>query len=107
MYKHDCAKKKVITSLFLILSLLAFSERQRCAQWIKKLCDPAACGSGLIGRKNRNMYARLLLQMLKRGVLDGPFTSKPEPGSLKTLPTYMVGVTASTSRIISCNDNWF
>uniref|UniRef100_A0A669D8S5 Centrosomal protein 112 n=1 Tax=Oreochromis niloticus TaxID=8128 RepID=A0A669D8S5_ORENI len=80
-------------------------ERQRCAQWIKKLCDPAACGSGLIGRKNRNMYARLLLQMLKRGVLDGPFTSKPEPGSLKTLPTYMVGVTASTSRIISCNDN--
>ncbi|XP_013120254.1 centrosomal protein of 112 kDa isoform X6 [Oreochromis niloticus] len=64
-------------------------ERQRCAQWIKKLCDPAACGSGLIGRKNRNMYARLLLQMLKRGVLDGPFTSKPEPGSLKTLPTYM------------------
>ncbi|XP_076739258.1 centrosomal protein of 112 kDa isoform X3 [Maylandia zebra] len=65
------------------------TERQRCAQWIKKLCDPATCGSGLIGRKNRNMYARLLLQMLKRGVLDGPFTSKPEPGSLKTLPTYM------------------
>ncbi|XP_063327855.1 centrosomal protein of 112 kDa isoform X6 [Pelmatolapia mariae] len=65
------------------------TERQRCAQWIKKLCDPATCGSGLIGRKNRNMYARLLLQMLKRGVLDGPFTSKPEPGSLKTLPAYM------------------
>uniref|UniRef100_A0A3Q4G2N6 Centrosomal protein 112 n=1 Tax=Neolamprologus brichardi TaxID=32507 RepID=A0A3Q4G2N6_NEOBR len=77
------------------------TERQRCAQWIKKLCDPATCGSGLIGRKNRNMYARLLLQMLKRGVLDGPFTSKPEPGSLKTLPTYMVRVTASTSRIFS------
>ncbi|KAM7386838.1 hypothetical protein PAMA_009460 [Pampus argenteus] len=65
------------------------TERQCCAIWIKKLCDPAICGSGLLGRKNRNMYARLLLQMLKRGVLDGPFTSKPEPGSLKTLPTYM------------------
>ncbi|KAM7372030.1 hypothetical protein PAMP_009227 [Pampus punctatissimus] len=65
------------------------TERQRCAIWIKKLCDPTICGSGLLGRKNRNMYARLLLQMLKRGVLDGPFTSKPEPGSLKTLPTYM------------------
>nr|XP_046270515.1 centrosomal protein of 112 kDa isoform X2 [Scatophagus argus] len=65
------------------------TERQRCAIWIKKLCDPATCGSGLIGRKNRNMYARLLLHMLKRGVLDLPFTSKPEPGSLKTLPAYM------------------
>ncbi|XP_070704230.1 centrosomal protein of 112 kDa [Pempheris klunzingeri] len=65
------------------------TERQRCALWIKKLCDPATCGSGLIGCKNRNMYARLLLHMLKRGVLEGPFSSKPEPGSLKTLPTYM------------------
>ncbi|XP_028456384.1 centrosomal protein of 112 kDa isoform X2 [Perca flavescens] len=65
------------------------TERQRCAVWIKKLCDPATCGSGLIGRKNRNMHARLLLHMLKRGVLERPFNSKPEPGSLKTLPTYM------------------
>ncbi|XP_045897260.1 centrosomal protein of 112 kDa isoform X1 [Micropterus dolomieu] len=65
------------------------TERQRCAIWIKKLCDPATCGSGLIGHKNRNMYARLLLHMLKRGFLELPFTSKPEPGSLKTLPTYM------------------
>ncbi|XP_068770203.1 centrosomal protein of 112 kDa isoform X7 [Struthio camelus] len=27
--------------------------------------------------------------MLKRGVLEGPFTHKPEPGILKTLPSYM------------------
>ncbi|XP_036945932.1 centrosomal protein of 112 kDa isoform X4 [Acanthopagrus latus] len=65
------------------------TERQQCAIWIKKLCDPATCGSGLIGRKNRNMYARLLLHMLKRGVLELPFTCKPGPGSLKTLPAYM------------------
>uniref|UniRef100_A0A8C3A2A3 Centrosomal protein 112 n=1 Tax=Cyclopterus lumpus TaxID=8103 RepID=A0A8C3A2A3_CYCLU len=65
------------------------TERQRCATWIKKLCDPASCGSGVAGRKNRNMHARLLLCMLKRGVFERPFTSKPEPGSLKTLPTYM------------------
>ncbi|XP_034449672.1 centrosomal protein of 112 kDa isoform X2 [Hippoglossus hippoglossus] len=63
--------------------------RHQCAAWIKKLCDPATCASGLVGRKNRNMYARLLLHMLKRGVLEAPFVSKPEPGSLKTLPTYM------------------
>ncbi|XP_056263390.1 centrosomal protein of 112 kDa isoform X3 [Pseudoliparis swirei] len=65
------------------------TERQRCAIWIKKLCDPTACGSGVTGRKNRNMHARLLLYMLQRGVLERPFTSKPDPGSLKTLPTYM------------------
>lgn len=65
------------------------TERQRCAIWIKKLCDPGACGSGLSGRRNRNVYARLLLQMLKRGVLDGPFSHKPDHGALKTLPTYM------------------
>uniref|UniRef100_A0A7N6B033 DUF4485 domain-containing protein n=1 Tax=Anabas testudineus TaxID=64144 RepID=A0A7N6B033_ANATE len=78
------------------------TERQRCAMWIKKLCDPAACGSGWTGRKNRNIYARLLLHMLKKGVLELPFTSKPEPGSLKTLPAYMVRVIASSSSIYCC-----
>ncbi|XP_070837049.1 centrosomal protein of 112 kDa [Chaetodon trifascialis] len=72
-----------------VLKLSNKTERQQCAMWIKKLCDPAACGSGLIGRENRNMYARLLLHMLQRGVLKLPFISKPEPGILKTLPTYM------------------
>ncbi|XP_062841165.1 centrosomal protein of 112 kDa isoform X2 [Trichomycterus rosablanca] len=42
-----------------------------------------------MGRKNRNAYACLLLHMLRRGNLEGPFTHKPEMGSLKTLPTYM------------------
>ncbi|KAF7666391.1 hypothetical protein LDENG_00107850 [Lucifuga dentata] len=65
------------------------TERQRCAIWIKKLCDLASCGSSLTGRENRNMYARLLLHMLKRGILEEPFINKPQPGSLKTLPTYM------------------
>ncbi|XP_036445385.1 centrosomal protein of 112 kDa isoform X2 [Colossoma macropomum] len=72
-----------------VLKLPHKTERQRCALWIKKLCDPLSSGSGLMGRKNRNAYTRLLLVMLKRGVLEGPFTHKPEPGSLKTLPTYM------------------
>uniref|UniRef100_A0A8C1JZQ1 DUF4485 domain-containing protein n=1 Tax=Cyprinus carpio TaxID=7962 RepID=A0A8C1JZQ1_CYPCA len=72
-----------------VLKLIDKTDRQRCALWIKKLCDPETCGSGLTGRKNRNMYARLLLHMLRKGVLEGPFTHKPEAGSLKTLPTYM------------------
>jgi len=31
--------------------------------------------------------------MLKRGVLEDPFTHEPEPGMLKTLPSYMVSIT--------------
>ncbi|CAL8305823.1 unnamed protein product [Merluccius merluccius] len=65
------------------------TERQQCAKWIRKLCDPTMCGSGPVGLKNRNMYARLLLHMLRRGLLDAPFTSNPDQGCLKTLPTYM------------------
>ncbi|XP_067859989.1 centrosomal protein of 112 kDa [Heptranchias perlo] len=72
-----------------VLKLVHKSERQRCALWIKKLCDPSGAGAGVMGRKNRNMYAKLLLHMLRRGLLEGPFTHRPEPGSLKTLPSYM------------------
>ncbi|XP_008939444.1 PREDICTED: centrosomal protein of 112 kDa, partial [Merops nubicus] len=73
-----------------VLKLQHRSERQRCALWIKKLCEPSGAGTGTAGRKNRNLYAKLLLHMLKRGVLEGPFTHKPEPGMLKTLPSYML-----------------
>ncbi|XP_053424342.1 centrosomal protein of 112 kDa isoform X2 [Nycticebus coucang] len=72
-----------------VLKLPHRSERQRCALWIKKLCEPSGSGSGITGRKNRNLYAKLLLHMLKRGVLEGPFTHRPESGTLKTLPSYM------------------
>ncbi|XP_063149545.1 centrosomal protein of 112 kDa isoform X4 [Candoia aspera] len=72
-----------------VLKLPHKSERYRCAVWIKKLCEPSGTGTGIVGRKNRNLYAKLLLHMLKRGVLEGPFTHKPESGILKTLPSYM------------------
>ncbi|XP_038613294.1 centrosomal protein of 112 kDa isoform X3 [Tachyglossus aculeatus] len=72
-----------------VLKLIHRSERQRCAIWIKKLCEPSGVGTGIMGRKNRNLYAKLLLHMLKRGVLEGPFTHRPEPGTLKNLPSYM------------------
>ncbi|XP_037057417.1 centrosomal protein of 112 kDa [Peromyscus leucopus] len=72
-----------------VLKLPHRSERQRCALWIRKLCEPSGTGAGLMGRKNRNLYAKLLLHMLRRGVLEGPFTHRPEPGMLKTLPSYM------------------
>ncbi|XP_075034140.1 centrosomal protein of 112 kDa isoform X2 [Mixophyes fleayi] len=72
-----------------VLKLPQKQDRQRCALWIKKLCDPSGAGTGVTGRKNRNLYSKLLLHMLKCGVLEGPFTHKPEEGMLKTLPTYM------------------
>ncbi|XP_060108315.1 centrosomal protein of 112 kDa [Heteronotia binoei] len=72
-----------------VLKLPHKLERQRCALWIKKLCEPSGAGEGIVGRKNRNLYAKLLLHMLKRGVLEGPFTHKPETGMLKNLPSYM------------------
>lgn len=48
-------------------------------------------------RKNRNLYGQLMLHMLKRGVLEGPFTSKPQEGPLPTLPQYMVRLTWQVS----------
>ncbi|XP_060619050.2 centrosomal protein of 112 kDa isoform X3 [Anolis sagrei] len=72
-----------------VLKLPHKPERERCALWIKKLCEPSGAGTGIAGRKNRNLYAKLLLHMLKKGVLEGPFVQKPEKGMLKTLPSYM------------------
>ncbi|NXB77749.1 CE112 protein, partial [Donacobius atricapilla] len=72
-----------------VLNLQNSSERRRCSLWIKKLCKPSGAGTGIVGRENRNLYAKLLLHMLQRGVLDGPFSKKPEEGMLKTLPAYM------------------
>ncbi|XP_043941043.1 centrosomal protein of 112 kDa isoform X2 [Protopterus annectens] len=72
-----------------VLKLTHKPDRQRCALWIKKLCEPSGAGTGITGRKNRNMYAKLLLHMVRRGVIEGPFAQRPEPGMLKTLPTYM------------------
>ncbi|XP_039937721.1 centrosomal protein of 112 kDa isoform X2 [Hirundo rustica] len=72
-----------------VLNLQNSSERKRCSLWIKKLCKPSGAGIGIVGRENRNLYAKLLLHMLQRGVLDGPFSQKPEEGMLRTLPAYM------------------
>ncbi|XP_038047309.1 centrosomal protein of 112 kDa-like [Patiria miniata] len=70
-----------------VLRLSPKSERQRCANWIKKLCEPP--GSGPTARKNRNSYASLLLHMLQKGLVEGPFAHKPQPGPLATLPAHM------------------
>lgn len=70
-----------------VLKLPRKSERQRIAMWIKKLCEPS--GSSLSSRKNRNMYAQVLLAMLKRDLIEEPFSQQPESGPLPTMPPYM------------------
>lgn len=76
----DCMKPYV-------LNLSRKAEKQRIAMWIKKLCEPP--GSSLSSRKNRNMYAQVLLAMLKRDLIEEPFSQQPEPGPLPTMPPYM------------------
>ena len=43
-------------------------------------------------RKNRNMYAQVLLAMLKRDLIEEPFSQHPESGPLPTMPAYMVSL---------------
>ncbi|XP_067932050.1 centrosomal protein of 112 kDa-like [Watersipora subatra] len=71
-----------------VLQLQLKSERQRCALWIKKLCEPHQ-HSGLEGRKLRNSYSKALLNMLKRGVMEGPLLHRPPDGKLEPFPIYL------------------
>ncbi|XP_055875153.1 uncharacterized protein LOC106078496 isoform X1 [Biomphalaria glabrata] len=71
-----------------VLKLPQKTERQKCAVWIKKLCEPVR--GGVSARKTRNLYAQLMLQMLKKGSWDSPFDQKPESGALKPLPSYLI-----------------
>eukprot|EP00795_Rhopilema_esculentum_P009370 gene9370-17075_t len=70
-----------------VLSLPDKSDRQRIALWIKKLCGPV--GQKSSERKNRNLYAQILFQMLRKGWIDEPFDDEPAPGPLQILPAYM------------------
>ncbi|NWQ58877.1 CE112 protein, partial [Neopipo cinnamomea] len=78
-------------------------ERELCALWIKKL---TRAGVGLEGKKNRNLYAKLLLHMLGRGVLEGPFAQKPEKGLLKSLPSNMTSSAGALSSSSDCLPGW-
>uniref|UniRef100_A0A674DGJ6 Centrosomal protein 112 n=1 Tax=Salmo trutta TaxID=8032 RepID=A0A674DGJ6_SALTR len=80
-----------------VLKLPHKTERQRCALWIKKLCDPGVSGSGLMGRKNHNMYARLLLHILKTLptcmsiYFDEPICGRGLEQSTAGLPDWVTG----------------
>ena len=52
-------------------------------------------------RRIRNQYAQLLLHMLKRGSLEGPFTARPDVGPLPPLPAYMVRVESFQCHVLN------
>lgn len=59
-----------------------------CGEWITKLCMET--GTTVTEKKNRTMYAKLLLHMLKQGTIDGPFLGRPPLGPLPSLPSDML-----------------
>ncbi|XP_065826442.1 centrosomal protein of 112 kDa-like isoform X2 [Oscarella lobularis] len=71
----------------LIKNLRTREEQQRVVSWIRKLRE--ANSDSPSRRENRDMHAKLLLHMLRRGLLEGPFDQDPESGPLRTLPSYM------------------
>ena len=78
--------------------LLILHQNNKCGQfpkiclWNKRELLVCFIRTLLIYRKNRNLYAQLLLHMVKRGLLEDPFTRRPEAGPLQALPSYMVGL---------------
>eukprot|EP00768_Dysnectes_brevis_P005983 gnl/Dysnectes_brevis/4543_a6155_572.p1 GENE.gnl/Dysnectes_brevis/4543_a6155_572~~gnl/Dysnectes_brevis/4543_a6155_572.p1 ORF type:complete len:306 (-),score=9.09 gnl/Dysnectes_brevis/4543_a6155_572:111-1007(-) len=69
-------------------SYVELSTRQRifAEKWIKKLMTPQIKTAW---KKNRNLYAELLLHYIRKGSLDKPFNRLPPDTVLPTLPSYL------------------
>mmetsp|Transcript_15737 Transcript_15737/g.44037 ORF Transcript_15737/g.44037 Transcript_15737/m.44037 type:complete len:379 (-) Transcript_15737:1-1137(-) len=59
----------------------------RIRQWLEKLSEVTT--NNKTWRKNRNKYALLMLEQLRRGRLEEPFDKGPPGGPLPTLPKYL------------------
>ncbi|XP_065659320.1 centrosomal protein of 112 kDa isoform X4 [Hydra vulgaris] len=81
-------QKMVIQMKPYVLQNTNVKESRFIRAWIKKLCNEAIYS--IAERKNRNLYALLLLTMLHDGSLDEPFTTLPTDGVLPTIPAYIV-----------------
>ncbi|XP_065680882.1 centrosomal protein of 112 kDa isoform X2 [Hydra vulgaris] len=84
----DAFQKMVIQMKPHVLQNTNVKESRFIRAWIKKLCNEAIYS--IAERKNRNLYALLLLTMLHDGSLDEPFTTLPTDGVLPTIPAYIV-----------------
>mmetsp|Transcript_29435 Transcript_29435/g.52709 ORF Transcript_29435/g.52709 Transcript_29435/m.52709 type:complete len:281 (-) Transcript_29435:25-867(-) len=70
-------------------------EKIRVEQWSKKLCQVTV---NPVWKKNRNAYAKLLLEMVHKKVLSDPFSKVPPSGPLPQLPRTGVYVPARVDK---------
>jgi hypothetical protein len=70
--------------------------RVRVRAWLRKLYETT---SNRVWKRNRNAYARLLLDQLRSGILMEPFSTMPGDGAgLPTLPAHLKCATMSPMR---------
>ncbi|KAL4437071.1 hypothetical protein ABPG75_004210 [Micractinium tetrahymenae] len=82
----DAAWAKVRAAIESHCGLLGKQHAVRVRNWVKKLSEETA---NVVWKKNRNAYARLLLEQLRCGRLDQPFSGQPPGGPLPTLPKHL------------------
>lgn len=68
-------------------------EKIRVQQWSKKLCQVT---TNPAWKKNRNIYAEILLEMVLSGSLDEPFSKVPPDSSLPVISRANVHITQFT-----------
>mmetsp|Transcript_23755 Transcript_23755/g.39751 ORF Transcript_23755/g.39751 Transcript_23755/m.39751 type:complete len:578 (+) Transcript_23755:137-1870(+) len=67
--------------------LLSRVLQVRVQQWVTKLSIPTPIHAW---KRNRNLHARLLLEMVSRGKLEAPFDKLPPCGELRTIPSHLL-----------------
>ncbi|KAL4424446.1 hypothetical protein ABPG77_006384 [Micractinium sp. CCAP 211/92] len=82
----DAAWAKVRAAIESHCTLLGKQHVVRVRNWVKKLSEETA---NVVWKKNRNAYARLLLEQLRCGQLCEPFSAQPPGGPLPTLPKHL------------------
>ncbi|GAB4817988.1 hypothetical protein N2152v2_005034 [Parachlorella kessleri] len=81
----DSSFEKVKLAVMQHVSLLQRQAQVRVKNWLKKLSEETA---NVVWKKNRNAFARLLLDQLRAGRLAEPFHQMPPDGPLPTLPKH-------------------
>ncbi|CAD8202853.1 unnamed protein product [Paramecium octaurelia] len=78
---------KVMLSIEEAYQNLNKHQKIRVEAWTKKLCQVT---TNEVWKKNRNLYARILLNQVSKGTLSEPFDKRPPEGPLPKLNRYLV-----------------
>mmetsp|Transcript_8161 Transcript_8161/g.12196 ORF Transcript_8161/g.12196 Transcript_8161/m.12196 type:complete len:111 (-) Transcript_8161:251-583(-) len=71
-------------NMLVIISISTFNIRVE--KWVEKL---VIVGKNHVWKKDRNMYARLLLSMVIAKTMEEPFHTTPSDGPLSPFPVYL------------------